>query len=107
ISSSKRSTRRPQKMSNQVLSLPDTFRQCLIDVGYLALRRGVGSLEAAAGDDRDAHRPEIVAHDELVVGDDCKGPPIVGRVVPDKSSDRIWSSIRRQTRHGSRSQYAR
>src|SRR2546423_1404249 len=64
-------------------------------------------LEAAAGDDRDAHRPEIVAHDKLVVVDDFKGPSIVGGVVLDGSSDGIWSSIRRQTRHGSGFQYAR
>jgi hypothetical protein len=94
-------------LTNRVLPLPDPFRQSLIHDGYLALRRGVGSLEAAAGDDRDAHRSEIVAHDELVVVDDCKGPPIVGGVVLDGTSDRIWSSIRRQTRHGSCSQYAR
>jgi len=42
------------------------------------LRRDVGSLEAVAGDDWDAHRFEIVAHEELVVVDDCKGLPIVG-----------------------------
>src|SRR5437870_3403372 len=63
--------------------------------------------DSAAGDDRDAHRPEIVAHDELVVVDDFKGPSIVGGVVLERSSDRIWSSIRRQTGHGNRSQHAR
>src|SRR5207247_528124 len=63
--------------------------------------------EAAAGDDRDAHRPEIVAHDELVVVDNFRGPSIVGGVVLERSSDRIWSSIRRQTRHRNRSQHAR
>src|SRR5207244_4769052 len=94
IGSAKRTTRRPQTLANRVLPLPDPFRQSLIDDGHLALRRVVGSLEAAAGDDRDAHRPEIVAHDELVVVDDFKGPSIVGGVVLKRSSDRIWSSIR-------------
>src|SRR5438128_813178 len=107
IAGAKRTTRRPQTTANRVLPLPEPFRQSLIDDGHLALRRGVGSLEAAAGDDRDAHRPEIVAHDELVVVDDFKGPSIVGGVVLDRSGERIWSSIRRQTRHGNRSQHAR
>src|SRR5439155_1680013 len=98
IAGAKRTTRRPQTTANRVLPLPDPFRQSLMDDGHLALRRGVGLLEAAAGDDRDAHRPEIVAHDELVVVDDFKGPAIVGGVVLDRRSDRIWSSIRRQTR---------
>src|SRR5258706_6687189 len=105
--SDKRPTRRPKPPANRVLPLPDPFRQSLIDDGHLALRRVVGSLEAAAGDDRDAHRPEIVAHDEMVVVDDFKGPAIVGGVVLDRSSDRIWSSIRGQTRHGTHSQHAR
>src|SRR5215472_9051182 len=95
IASAKRPTRRPQTMANRILPLPDPFRQSLIDDGYLALRRIVGSLEAAAEDDRDAHRPEIIADDELVVVDDCKGSSIVGSVVLDRSSDRIGSSIRR------------
>src|SRR5437762_13476916 len=94
IAGAKRPTRRPQTLANRVLPFPDPFRQSLIDDGHLALRRVVGALEAAAGDDRDAHRPEIIAHDELVVVDDCKGPAIVRGVVPDRSSDRIWSSIR-------------
>ena len=54
IASAKRPTRRPQTLANRVLSLPDPFRQSLIDDGYLALRCVVGSLEAAPGDDRDA-----------------------------------------------------
>src|SRR5258708_10046212 len=107
IAGTERTTRRTQTLANRVLPLPDPLRQSLIDDNYLALRRVAGSLEAAASDDRDAHRLEIVAHDELVVVDDFKGPSIVGGVVLDRSSDRIWSSIRRQTRHGSRSQYAR
>ena len=89
IGSAKRTTRRPQTLANRVLPLPDPFRQSLINDGHLALRCVVGSLEAAAGDDRDAHRPEIVADDELVVVDDFKGPAIVGGVVLDRSSDRI------------------
>src|SRR5258708_6784689 len=93
IGSAKRTTRRPQTLANRVLPLPDPFRQSLVDDGHLALRRVVGSLEAPAGDDRNAHRPEIVAHDELVVVDDFKAPSIVGGVVLDRSSDRIWSSI--------------
>src|SRR3981189_3902296 len=97
IGSAKRAARRPQTLANRVLSIPDPFRQSLIDDGHLALRRVVGSLEAAAGDDRDAHRPEIVAHDELGVVDDFKGPAIVGVVVLDWMIDRIWSSIRWQT----------
>src|SRR5262245_32467703 len=107
IAGAKRSTRRPQTLANRVLPPPDSFRQSLIDDDHLALGRIVGSLEATAGDDRDAHCPEIVAHDELVVVDVFKGLSIVGAVVLDRSSDRIGSSIRRQTRHGSRSQYAR
>src|SRR5436190_12119368 len=107
IASAKRTTRRPQTMANRALPLPDPFRHSLIDDRYLALRRVVGSLEAAASDDRDAHRPEIVAHDELVVVDDCKGLSIAGGVVLNRGSDCIWSSIRRQTRHGSRPQHAR
>src|SRR4051794_682862 len=92
LSSAKRSTGRPQTLANRVPSLPDPFRQSLIDDSHLALRRVAGSLEAAAGDDRDAHRLEIVAHDELIVVDDFKVPAIVGGVVLDRSSDRIWSS---------------
>src|SRR6478609_7149713 len=107
IGSAKRTTRRPQTLANRVLPLPDPFRQSFIDDGHLALRCVVGSLEAPAGDDRDAHCLEIVAHDELVIVDDFKGPSIVGGVVLDRSSDRIWSSIRRETRHGNRSQHAR
>src|SRR5215813_1807811 len=107
IASAKRPTRRPQTLANRVLPLPDPFRQSLIDDGHLTLRCVVGSLEAAAGDDRDAHRPEIVAHDKLVVVDVFKGLSIVGAIVLDRSSDRIWRSIRRQTRHGNRSQNAR
>src|SRR5947209_20443014 len=107
IAGAKRTTRRPQTTANRVLPLPDPFRQSLIDDGHLALRRIVGSLEAAAGNDRDAHRPEVVAHDELVVVDCCQGLSIIGGVVLDRSSDRIWASIRRQTRHGSGSQHAR
>src|SRR5262245_20213789 len=107
LASAKRPTRRPQTLTNRVLPLPDLFRQSLIDDGHLALRRVIGSLEAAAGDDRDAHRPEIVAHHELVVVDDLKGPSIIGSVVLDRSSDRIWSAIRRQTRHRNRSQHTR
>src|SRR5437773_9908285 len=102
IAGAKRPTRRPQTLANRVPPLPDPFRQSLIDDGHLALRRVVGALEAAAGDDRDARSPEIFAHDELVVVDDCKGRAIGGGVVLDRSSDRIWSSIRRQTRHGNR-----
>src|SRR5262245_31009189 len=107
ITSAKRTTWRPHTLANRVLPLPDPLRQSLIDDGHLALRRVVGALEAAAGDDRDAHRPEIVAHDELVVVDGFKGLAVVGGVVLDRSSDRIWSSIRRQTRHGNRPQHAR
>src|SRR5215469_5585882 len=107
IAGAERPTRRPQTLANRVLPLPYPFGQSLIDDGHLALRRVVGSLEAAPGDDRDAHRPEIVAHDELVVVDDFKGPSIVGGVVLDRSRDRVWGSIRRLARHGSRSQYAR
>src|SRR5262245_57767290 len=94
LSSAERTTRRPQTLANRVLPLPDPFRQSLIDDCDLALRRIVCSLERAAGDDRDAHGPEIVAHHELVVVDDFDGPSIVGGVVLDRSSDRIRSSIR-------------
>src|SRR5262245_47006679 len=107
IGGAKRPTWRPQTLANRVLPLPDPFRQSLSDDGYLALHGLVSLLEVAAGDDWDTHRPEIVAHDELVVVDDFKGPAIIGDVVLDRSSDRIWSSIRRQTRHGNRSQHAR
>src|SRR5262245_34179722 len=107
IAGAKRGARRPQTLANRVLPLPYPFRQSLIDDDRLALGRVVGSLEAAASDDRDAHRPEIVAHDELVVVDVFKWLSIVGAIVLDRSSDCIGSSIRRQTRHGSRSQYAR
>src|SRR4051812_4017440 len=107
IVGAKRTTGRPETMANRVLPLPDPFRQSLIDDGHLALRHVVGSLEAAAGDDRDAHRPEILAHYELVVVDDFEVPSIVGGVVLNTSSDGIWSSIRRKTRHGNRSQHAR
>src|SRR5262249_49883817 len=76
IARAKRPTRRPQTPANGILSLPDSFRQSLIDDGYLALGCVVGSLEAAPGDDRDAHGPEIVAHDELVVVDDFEMPSV-------------------------------
>src|SRR5262245_31359597 len=65
IASAKRPTRRPQTLANRIPPLPELFRQRLIDDGYLASRRVVGWLEAAPGDDRDAQRPEVVAHDEL------------------------------------------
>src|ERR1051326_2602308 len=107
IATAKRPTRRPQTLANRVLPLPDVFRQSLIDDGYLALRRVVGALEAAPGDDRDAHRPEIVAHDELVVVDDFKMPSVAGCVVLDWRTDHIRGSVRRQTGHGNRSQHAR
>ena len=42
-------------------------------------------LEAAAGDDRHAHRLEIVAHDELVVVDDLNRAAVDGGVVLDRS----------------------
>src|ERR1700681_4175417 len=67
IGSAKRTTRRPQTLANRVFPLPEPFRQlCIVD-GHLSVRRVFGSVEAAPGDDRDAHCPEIVAHDELVV----------------------------------------
>src|SRR5581483_1043262 len=103
IAGAKRTTRRPQAPANRILPLPDSFRQSLIDDRDLAWRRVVGSLEAAAGDDRNAHRLEIVTHHKLVVVDDGKGLSSVGGVVLDRSSDRIRRSIRRQTLHGSRS----
>src|SRR4051812_22780717 len=92
----KRTTRRPQTLANRVLALPEPFRQSLIDDGHLALRCVVGALEAAAGDDRDAHCPEIVAHHELIVVDDRNGSSIIRGVVLDRRRHRIWSSIRWQ-----------
>src|SRR5262249_23022926 len=94
-------------MPNRVLPFPNPFRQSLIYDDYFAFRRVVGSLEVAAGDNRDAHRPEIVAHDELIVVDDLKGPSIIGGVVLDRSGDRIRVWIWWQTRHGNHSQHAR
>src|SRR5437667_11017817 len=95
IGSAKRPTWRPQTPANRVLPLPDPFRQSLIDDGHLALRRVVGSLEAAAGDDRDAHRPEIVAHDELVVVDVFKMPAFAGGLVLEGAGNRLRSPIGR------------
>src|SRR5262245_14459068 len=107
IAGAKRPSRRPQTLANRVLPPPDPFRQSLIDDDHLGLGGVVGSLEAAAGDDRYAHRPKIIPHDELVIVDVFKVLSIVRAVVLDRSSDRIGNSIRRQTRHGSSSQYAR
>src|SRR5947209_7432000 len=81
----------PQTLPDRVLSFPDPVRQRFIDHDHLALRRDVGPFETAAGDDRDAHGLEIIAHDELVVVDDLNGPSIGGGVV-DRKSTRLNSS---------------
>src|SRR5690348_6233839 len=100
-------TWRAQTPADRVLPVPDLFRQGLINDCYLAWRRVVGSLKASSGDDGNAHGREIIAHYELVIVDDCRWPTLVGGVILDKSSDRVRSSIRRQTRHGSCSENAR
>ena len=96
----------PQTLPDRVLALPDPVRQRFIDHDHLALRRDVGPFETAASDDRDAHRLEIIAHDELVVVDDLNGPSIGGGVVLNTCGDRVWRSIRWQTRHDGRPLHA-
>ena len=62
---------RPQALPNRVAPLPEPVRQRFIDDDHSRQRRAVGPIEAAAGDDRDAQRREVVGHHELVVVDNA------------------------------------
>src|SRR5206468_5273269 len=97
---------RPQTAPDRVLPLPELLRQRFVDDDYLALGRGIGRLEAAAGHDRDAHGFEVVAHDELVIIDDVDRPAIDAGVVLDTRDDHFRRPIRREARHNGRGLYA-